>query len=98
MKCNGMKSLAAICMKFPESCSIQLQGFCENHIEHRREIAGRGIDDLQDLGGRGLPSQSLVPLGDYFVEPALQLREGGLRIGYAVIERRGHVLLPRALI
>src|SRR5215472_13837121 len=35
----------------------------ENCIEYRREIAGRGIDDLQHLGGRGLLLQSLSRLG-----------------------------------
>ena len=32
-------------------------------IEHRREIAGRRIDDLQHLGGRGLLLQRLALLG-----------------------------------
>src|SRR6516162_7007582 len=32
-------------------------------IEHRRKIAGRGIDDLQHLGGRGLLLQRLARLG-----------------------------------
>ena len=32
-------------------------------VEHRREVAGRGIDDLQHLGGRGLLLQRLVALG-----------------------------------
>src|SRR5215469_9517045 len=26
----------------------------EHRVEHRREIAGRGVDDLKDLGRRGL--------------------------------------------
>src|SRR5215469_3588767 len=33
-------------------------------IKYRREIAGRGIDDLQDLCGRGLLLQCLTRLGD----------------------------------
>jgi hypothetical protein len=35
----------------------------EHRVEHRREIARRGIDDLQHLGARGLPPQRFVPLG-----------------------------------
>jgi hypothetical protein len=31
----------------------------QDRLEHRREIAGRGIDDLQYLGGRGFPLQRL---------------------------------------
>ena len=32
----------------------------QDRIEHRREVAGRGIDDLQYLGGCGLLGLSLV--------------------------------------
>jgi hypothetical protein len=32
-------------------------------VEHRREVAGRGVDDLQHLGGRGLLLQRLARLG-----------------------------------
>jgi len=32
-------------------------------LKHRGEITGRGIDDLQHLGGRGLLSERLVTLG-----------------------------------
>jgi len=32
----------------------------EDRIENGREIAGRAVDDLQDLGGRGLLLQALA--------------------------------------
>ena len=32
----------------------------QDRVEYRREIAGRGIDDLQHLGGRGLLLQGLA--------------------------------------
>jgi len=32
----------------------------QDHVEHRGEIAGRGIDDTQHLGGRGLLLQGLA--------------------------------------
>src|SRR5262245_65154509 len=35
----------------------------EHRVEHRCEVAGRGIDDLQYLGGRGLLLQRLARLG-----------------------------------
>ena len=35
----------------------------EDRVEHRCEVAGRGIDDLQDLGGRGLLLQRLARFG-----------------------------------
>src|SRR5262249_8323812 len=33
-------------------------------VEDRREVAARGVDDLQYLGGRGLLLQRLSSLGD----------------------------------
>jgi hypothetical protein len=37
--------------------------FFEDRVEHRPEVAGRGIDDLQHLGRRSFPLQRLVTLG-----------------------------------
>ena len=48
----------------------------ENRVEHRREVAGRGIDDLQDLGGRGLLLQCLARLGQ---KPRVLHRDDRLR-------------------
>jgi len=70
----------------------------EHRIEHRCEVAGRGIDDLQYLGGCGLPLQGLIALGKGLIEPPLQVSVGAPKLGYFVIERRGHVLLRRALL
>ena len=39
-------------------------GFLQHRLEHWREIAGRGIDDLQDLSGRGLLLQRFARLGN----------------------------------
>src|SRR5262245_21693444 len=66
-------------------------------IEHRREIAGRGVDDLQHLGGRCLPLQRFVALPGALIEPPLQLGVNLAKFGYLVIERRGHVLTPSRL-
>src|SRR5215470_19131128 len=38
--------------------------FIEHHLEYRREIAGRGIDDPQYLGGGGLLLQCLSGFSD----------------------------------
>ena len=38
------------------NAASQRRSLFQHRIEHRREIAGRGIDDLQDFGGRGLPA------------------------------------------
>ena len=36
----------------------------QDHLEHRRQIAGRGVDDLQHLGRRCLLLQRLPLFGD----------------------------------
>ena len=35
----------------------------QHRVEHRRQIAGRAVDDLQHLGGCGLLLQGLARLG-----------------------------------
>ena len=52
-------------------------------VEHRGEVARRGIDDLQDLGGRGLLLQGLACLGD---QPRVLHRDHRLR-GEALQQR-----------
>jgi hypothetical protein len=41
----------------------QAKRLFQHRVENRGEFAGRRIDDLQDLGGRGFPLQRLVTLG-----------------------------------
>ena len=48
----------------------------QDRVEDRDEIAGRGIDDLQHLGGRGLLLQGLARLGQ---EPRVLHGDNGLR-------------------
>src|SRR6516164_7705542 len=48
----------------------------EHRVEDRGEVAGRGIDDLQYLGSRGLLLQRLARLGQ---EPGILHRDDRLR-------------------
>ena len=47
-----------------EGCSAEAQRLLEHRIEHRQEIAGRGIDNLQYLGRRSPLLQCFARLGD----------------------------------
>ena len=51
----------------------QAQRLVQYCVEHRCEITGRGIDDLQHLGDRGLSRQSLVSLGSALGKLTLQI-------------------------
>ena len=51
-------------------------GIFNHRVEHRSKVAGRGVDDLQYLGGRGLLLQCLARLGQ---EPRVLHRDDRLR-------------------
>ncbi len=48
----------------PESSSAKPVRLFQDRVEHRREVARRGVDDPQHLGGCGLLLQGLARLGD----------------------------------
>src|SRR5262249_9162307 len=50
--------------------------FLQYRIEHRREVTGRGVNDLQYFGGRGLLFEGLARLGQ---EPRVLDRDDRLR-------------------
>src|ERR1700724_255284 len=58
-----MEPLAVIGAQLAEGTPAQAQRPLQHRVEDRREIAGRGIDDLQYLGSRGLLLQGLARLG-----------------------------------
>src|SRR5215471_15554512 len=60
----------------PVTASAQALRLLQDRIEYWREVTGRGIDDLQDLGGRGLLLQGLTRLGD---QPRILHRDDRLR-------------------
>ena len=47
----------------PNAASHKPHRLFQHRVEHRRQIAGRGVDHLQHLGGRGLLFQRLALLG-----------------------------------
>ena len=51
---SGVPALPVESMQLTESGVAQPHRLLDHRIEHGLEIAGRGIDDFQDLGGRGL--------------------------------------------
>src|SRR5215813_1136154 len=61
---DGTGSLAVDDGHEAEGRPAQPHRLVEHRVEHRHEIAGRRIYDLQYLGGGGLLLQSLARLGD----------------------------------
>jgi hypothetical protein len=68
-----MKALTIPNSEMAKGRLAQPRRLFKDRIEHRGEVAGRGIDDPQHLGGRGLLLQSLVMLNSTFVEAPLKL-------------------------
>ena len=61
---NMVKQFAVKARNVPERHLAQTHCFIEQRIEHRREVARRGIDDLQDFGGRGLLLQGFAQFSE----------------------------------
>jgi hypothetical protein len=60
---SGSEILAVIGVQMATCGLAQPQRLFQHRIEHRLQVAGRGIDDLQHLGGGSLLFQCLVKLG-----------------------------------
>ena len=58
-----MKRSPSYVQKRAEGGLAQSHRLFQHRVEHRRQIAGRGVDHLQHLGGRGLLLQRLALLG-----------------------------------
>ena len=58
----------------------------EHCIEHRGKVTGRGIDDPQNLGGRGLLSERFVALGRRLIQVPLRFGKFSLTLGKLTFE------------
>ena len=52
--------------------STQRVRFIQDRVEHRGNVTGPGVDDLQYLGGRRLAGKRLVALGHRLIQVALR--------------------------
>jgi hypothetical protein len=60
---DGEEAVRLDCPQRAEGGLAQTHRPFEHRVEHRGEISGRGIDDLQYLGGGGLLLQCFARLG-----------------------------------
>src|SRR6516165_1688654 len=85
-----MEALAVKPSQKAESCPAKMQCFVEHCIEHRAEVARRRIDDLEDLGGRGLPLQRLGKFSFTLGKLTFEIGDPLLGIGERAVGRRAH--------
>jgi len=82
-QCRDMEALAVIDSQMPVRGIAQPHRLFEHRAKDWGKIAGRGIDNLQYLSGRGLLLQRLARLGQ---EPRILHRDNGL--GSEVLQQR----------
>ena len=78
---NGVKFLP---IAHPEDTKVrpaQIAGLLQHGVENRAEVAGRGVDDAEHLGGRGLSLLRFVALGFALGKLAFQIGNELLGIG-----------------
>jgi hypothetical protein len=78
---GGVELLAIERQNVPVVRLTQPHRLFKHRIEDRGEIAGRGINDLQDLGGSGFSSKRRVALNLAFGERASKVSNDLVRIG-----------------
>jgi hypothetical protein len=82
-----VKAFAVIGEQHSERRFAEARRLIEHRVEHRSQVAGGAVDDLQHLGGRGLLLQRLARLGD---QPRVLDRDHRLRC--EVFEQRDFLI------
>src|SRR6516162_10595660 len=90
-----IEALAVIGTQLAERGTTQPHRIFQHCVEHRCEIAGRRVDDLQYRSGGGLLLEGFLEFGGTLVEFALKFGVGSLQLGHPVIKHYGYSILPR---
>ena len=80
------ETFAIVGTRTPEAGLAQPHRLFQHRVEHRGEIAGRGIDDPQHLGGRGLLVERLRQFGGAVVDLLFEFGVGCLQVGRHAVE------------
>jgi hypothetical protein len=92
-------------VQLAENSAAQAHRLFQHHVEYQREIAGRGVDDAQDLGGRCLlcqcfialsgnrrySRQRVVALGGALYQLRFKLGDGSWRLNLRCFGLRSHL-------
>ena len=81
----NVEELAIVAQKVTGRCAANTQRLFQDRFEHRSEAARRGVDDLQYLGGRGLPLLRFLAFGFALGKFSLSLGKLTLQIGYELL-------------
>jgi hypothetical protein len=85
---NGAETVTLVDQEEAKLRLAEPHCFLQHDVEHRRKIAGRGVDDLQYLSGRGLLLSRIsefapqrITFGRALVELLLEIGDDLLEIG-----------------
>src|SRR5215472_1521637 len=81
MNCRRPKKLAVVGQQDAVFGAAEAVRPFQYRVEDRREIAGRGVANLQEFGDSGLPCQSLVAFGGAFIELGFEFGDCPPQIG-----------------
>src|SRR4051812_30029729 len=91
MSCYSFEVLSIVKIEMAMICAAERMRLLQYGVEHRREVAGRGIDDSEHLGGGGLLLQGFARLGQ---KPRIFHRDDGL--SREVLQQRDLLVGKRA--
>ncbi len=77
---DGAHVFAVINAQAPQCGAAQGVSLLQDRVKHRCQVAGRGVDDPQHFGGRGLSRQCLVSFDGAPLQLRLKLGDGSLHI------------------
>src|SRR5207253_1118313 len=63
-ECNRTELKSIPCYQHSKGCFAESESVFEHRIKNWREVAGGGVDDLENLGSRGLLLQGLTGLAN----------------------------------
>ena len=82
---NCPQVVAVVELQAAERDTAKTVGLLKHGLEHRRKIAGRGVDDAQHLGRRGFSGECLVTLRCALVQLSPRLGKLALKIGHELL-------------
>ena len=86
----NVEEFAIVAQKVTGRCAANTQRLFQDRFEHRGEVASRGVDDAEHLGGRGFSGERLVVLGGTLGKFAPKIGDRLFETGQSAVRRRAH--------
>src|SRR6516162_1611385 len=94
----NVEELAIVAQKVTGRCAANTQRLFQDRFEHRGEVASRGVDDAEHLGGRGFSGKRLVALGGTLGKFAPKIGDRLFETSQSAVGRRAHFATSLAVL